>query len=97
MKKNLYIPSISLILWKRRPISFDIDLAHFSLSGTFMSFLYYWTFPVSGNITALIWACCTVNLPMLVSLIAQSYSVWMIITGEGAGAGILRDGVIVII
>ena len=35
-----------------------------------------------------------VTYPVLVSLIAQSYPVWLVVTGEGAGVGILRDGMI---
>ena len=53
-KKHVLVPLISRIPWKRRPISFEIFLVHFGLSGPFIRCLYSWGFLVSGHITAFI-------------------------------------------
>ena len=65
-------------------------------SGPFMWCLYSWTLPVSGQIIPFIWTDWMVTSPVLVSLIAQSYPVWKIVTGEGAGVGSLHGIVMVV-
>ena len=68
-EKHVSVPSIYLILWKSRTFSFDTDLVHFGLSGTFMPCLYSCTLPVSEYITVLIFPGWMVTSTMLVFLI----------------------------
>ena len=65
MKKHLYVPSVSLIPWNRRPISVDMDLVHFGLSSPFIRRMYYWDFTVYGQITTFIFPVCIVTSPVV--------------------------------
>ena len=94
--KNVFVPSMSLIPWKRLLISFGIALEHFGLSDKFTRCLYYWTLTVSGQIDVFICPGWMVTSPVLVSLIDQYYPVWLVVMVEGAGIGSLRGGMIVV-
>ena len=54
MKKHVYVPPMSLILWNRNRISLAIALVHLGLSGPFIRCLYSWDLPVSGKTTVFI-------------------------------------------
>ena len=71
IKNHVLVPSMSCIPWKRRPISFPNALVHFGLSGPFIRCLYYWGFPISGNITAFIRHGCIVTSPVVLLVCAQ--------------------------
>ena len=71
-KKNVLVPSMSRISWKRRPISFLNALVYFGLSGPLIRCLYSWGFPVSGNITTFIWPTWIFTYDVVLLVCAQS-------------------------
>ena len=70
--KKVLVPSISMIPWKRVPISFSSCLFHFGLSDPFSRCLYSWGFTVSGHITAFICPRWIVTYPAVLLVCAQS-------------------------
>ena len=82
--KKHSVPSMSLTPRKKRMLLFAIALSHFGLSGTFTRCMYYCTLSLSGKINFIIWPGWTVTSHVLMSLIYQSSSVFMIFIGKGA-------------
>ena len=90
-------PSVSLITWKISPISLPMDLVHFGFSVPFMRCRYSWTLPMPGKMKVF---SCTYFMeipPVLVFLMAQSSTVWIIVLSVCAGILNFLDGVIVVI
>ena len=42
MNKHVYVPSMYMIPWNIQPISLDMEVNHFVLSGPFIRCMYYW-------------------------------------------------------
>ena len=63
-EKQVLVPLMSLMTWKRRTISLKTPLLHLSLSGTFMRLRYSCDFHVSGQMTVFIMTSWRVRLPV---------------------------------
>ena len=74
-EKKVVVPLMSPIPWKRRLISLDTPLIHFSLLGPFMRFRYYWAFTVLRHITALTMPGFRLRVMFALSITAQ-YSLY---------------------
>ena len=84
MKKQVLVPCMYPILWKKFPISFAMSFLYFSSSWPLMRYRYYCEFPVSGKMTALDLPGCNISFPVTWSMTFQSSS-----SGRTRGVGLL--------
>ena len=80
----MLVPFVSHGPWKRRLISVDMPLLHFSFPITFIRCLYSWEFSVLGKMIAFAIPGCKVRLLVAWSITAQSS-----LTGHTRVAGLL--------
>ena len=59
--------------WKRRTISLDMPLIHFSFFGAFIRCRYSWAFPVFGQMTVFSLPGCKVRFPVAWSITTHSF------------------------
>ena len=96
MNKHVSVPSISTIPWNSWTISLAMALYHFGFYGTFIRWLYYWYFPVSGQMKALISPGWIVNFPVVLLMWAQSSPVLCTVMLVGTRVGIFLGRIIVV-
>ena len=83
-KKQVLVPWISPITWKRHPLFLETSLLYLSLLGTFTRFRNYWVLTVLGQMTAFTITGCRVRSPVSWSINAQSSPY-----GRTRGAGLM--------